>query len=199
MTRTPTGESTFSIKIRRSRFTGIMYPVDKSSIVPIILSELRKKHYTASHVCWAYRIHENGQLLENCSDAGEPSGTAGLPILNAMKQEDLINAAVYVIRIYGGQKLGKQGLIDAYGGCASEAIKTGSFKKWVLLEKCWIKAPIEFYGQLMHLIENHNGIILEDRSAVELNWHLSFKDGTMDKIKGELIEISNGKVEIFKE
>ena len=88
------------------------------------LQILKKEHYTASHHCYAWRIDPEGPE-EFAQDDGEPSGTAGLPILNQMKSAHLCNSAVVVVRYFGGTKLGKRGLISAYGDAAAGCIKAG--------------------------------------------------------------------------
>lgn len=88
------------------------------------LQMLKKEHYTASHHCYAWRIDPEGPE-EFAQDDGEPSGTAGLPILNQMKSAHLCNSAVVVVRYFGGTKLGKPGLISAYGDAAAGCIKAG--------------------------------------------------------------------------
>ena len=119
----PTQPQTHTFKEQQSKFISIIFPYDDVSGFKSGLSALRKKYHDASQICWAYRIYTGNQLEENSSDAGEPSGTAGLPILNAMKQKGLVNCGLSVIRYYGGTKLGKRGLIDTYGYSARELIE----------------------------------------------------------------------------
>lgn len=92
-----------------------------------LLNQLRSEHPSASHHCHALRV-DPIKTEEFCSDDGEPGGTAGLPILNQLKSAALVNAVLVVVRYFGGVKLGKPGLIEAYGESAGLAIKSAELK-----------------------------------------------------------------------
>jgi uncharacterized YigZ family protein len=104
-----------------SRFIGIMFPVWEEDDFEERLSALRKTYYDATHLCSAV-IRYGNPNLEQAHDDGEPSGTAGLPILYALKSAGLVNVGLIVIRYFGGTKLGKPGLIAAYGDTARMCI-----------------------------------------------------------------------------
>jgi putative IMPACT (imprinted ancient) family translation regulator len=106
-----TNEVTY--KEKRSRFIGILHPISTKEKVDILLKRCRKQHSNARHICWAYRFYDNGNFYENSSDAGEPSGTAGKPILNNLLKNNIGNCILTIIRIFGGIKLGKKGLTHA--------------------------------------------------------------------------------------
>lgn len=106
---------------RGSRFIGIASPVMDSQEVEKKLSEIRLIHPNASHYCYAWRLDPH-HLKEFSQDDGEPSGTAGLPILGVIKSGLFINVLIIVIRYYGGTKLGKSGLINAYKVTATECL-----------------------------------------------------------------------------
>ncbi len=113
---------TSTYRDRESKFLGYLLPcVDEASFFTQ-LDELKSKYPDASHHCFAYRINP-ASIKEFSSDDSEPSGTAGLPILNQLKSFDLVNAGLVVIRYFGGTKLGKPGLIEAYGNTAKECIE----------------------------------------------------------------------------
>lgn len=199
MSRKPTVTASFSSKIRRSIFTGILIPVSRSDDVRQNLASIKKEHHTANHICWAYRVIENGQLMENTSDAGEPAGTAGLPILNALKKTDSVNAALFVARIFGGQKLGKPGLTEAYGSVAEKTLAQGSFRSWVPKEVWHLQAPIEYFGKLMHYLEDCDGRIIKDSSAGEISWKISIPSAKVEHFANGLMEKSNGQGVFEKE
>ena len=102
-----------------SRFIGIVFPVWEEDDFEDRLSALRKTYYDASHLCSAV-IRYGNPCLEQAHDDGEPSGTAGLPILYALKSAGLVNVGLVVIRYFGGTKLGKPGLIAAYGDTSGD-------------------------------------------------------------------------------
>ncbi len=143
------------VVINKSRFIGRAYPVETEEQIEQIIRDTRKEHYKATHVCSAY-ILALEPLKQKASDDGEPSGTAGRPILNVLEQNDLKNVLVIVIRYFGGIKLGKGGLVRAYSETASEAIKNAIPVK--IEENSLIEAEIEypFYQGLLLELKKHN-------------------------------------------
>ena len=111
------------MEIKKSKFLGYKYDITSTDEVDKILSALKKDHKKARHIAWAYIIAS--PHLEKCSDDGEPSGTAGRPILNVLQKRGINNCLVAVVRYFGGIKLGASGLVRAYGKSASEALDGG--------------------------------------------------------------------------
>lgn len=116
-------KSEFRVDVREkgSRFLSYLFPVWEDGVFEERLSNLRKEFYDASHHCSAV-IRFGNPPQEQAHDDGEPAGTAGLPILNAMRSANLMNAGIIVIRYFGGTKLGKSGLIETYGWAAESVI-----------------------------------------------------------------------------
>ena len=112
-------------KIKQSTFLGYARYCSTEEEIDSLIKELREEHSNASHLCWAYRKRVANGLREYCTDAGEPPGTAGKPILGAMKKRYLEDVMVAVVRYFGGIKLGIRGLIEAYGFTADEALDEG--------------------------------------------------------------------------
>lgn len=110
---------------KRSKFRAFAHPVVSPEQVKAIVDEYRKQFYDARHVCWAYIIGAQGEL-SRANDDGEPSGTAGKPILGQIKSHELTNTLVLVVRYFGGIKLGTGGLIVAYREAAAEAIENAT-------------------------------------------------------------------------
>ena len=108
-----------TIEIKKSKFITKLYKVNNIDEANEILNKENKKYSDATHICYAY-ILEN---TEKCSDNGEPSGTAGLPILNILKKKNLVNVLAIVIRYFGGIKLGAGGLVRAYSGSVNDTLK----------------------------------------------------------------------------
>ena len=99
-------------EIKKSSFIAYLAPL---ASFETLRAQLRQQHPKARHIVWAYRtLNEPGQIVENSSDDGEPKSTAGAPCLNALRGAELINAAVLVVRYFGGIKLGTGGLVHAY-------------------------------------------------------------------------------------
>ena len=112
------GES--EIVINKSRFLGYCIPVSSEEEAQEALAQIRKKHYDARHCCYAFRLHEGG--IVRSSDDGEPSGTAGAPILGVLLGAGVENVLCAVVRYFGGVLLGTGGLVRAYGKAAGEAL-----------------------------------------------------------------------------
>jgi len=113
----------FEINVKRSRFIGSSRRCESEEEAKSFIKNVSQEHSSASHSCWAYRISLPGKEVANYSDAGEPHGSAGQPILGAIDSLELTNVVVVVTRYFGGVKLGIRGLIDAYGGTALESLK----------------------------------------------------------------------------
>lgn len=109
------------LEIKKSKFIGLYFPVKSQDEVMEILNNLKKEHKKATHICYAYRL--TNPFSEKAFDDGEPSGTAGKPILNVLQKQDKKDSLLVVIRYFGGIKLGAGGLVRAYSKTASETLK----------------------------------------------------------------------------
>lgn len=127
---TVTSAFTSEYRIKSSKFLGFLCPSVNKAETGKHLEAIQKKHPTATHHCYAYLMNPN-EPLEFSTDDGEPGGTAGLPILNTLKSNDLMNITLIVVRYYGGTKLGKSGLISAYQTTAQQTIHSATLKKLI--------------------------------------------------------------------
>ncbi|MDC7233629.1 MAG: YigZ family protein [Spirochaetales bacterium] len=117
----PAEKAEFELSIKKSRFISLLFPVDNDRDVRRILKELREEHTGANHVVWTYVLGDEGTLY-GLSDDGEPHGTAGRPVLEVLKGSGLTYAALFVVRYFGGTKLGTGGLVSAYTQAAQEVL-----------------------------------------------------------------------------
>lgn len=134
-----------SIEIKRSTFLGKLKKVESEDDAKSFISQIKKEHSLATHNCYAYIVFDNGVERVRYSDDGEPQGTAGLPILNVLKNKGLFNVAVVVTRYFGGIKLGAGGLVRAYSETASSACNSAIITKCVLCVKLSIDFSYENY------------------------------------------------------
>lgn len=119
------------IEIKKSKFIGLIYNVDSDEQIKCILNFLAHEYKKATHICYAYILKNPNR--EKCSDAGEPCGTAGKPILTIMKRNNLYNSLVVVVRYFGGVKLGAGGLIRAYSKTANDIVmQKGEWKLGII-------------------------------------------------------------------
>lgn len=141
--------STSEYEIKKSRFIGVAMPCDSEQSALKQLRQIAAQHASANHLAFAWRIRApEGFITERFFDAGEPSGTAGRPILAPLQGEELINTVVAVVRYFGGIKLGTGGLTRAYGNAAKLAIDAAEKLPWVKMAQ--LKLQID-YSQLQML------------------------------------------------
>src|SRR5699024_11106043 len=113
---------TYEFTIQKSRFIGHIARIKNEEEAQLFIQKIKKQHYNATHNCSAYLIGEQDHI-QKANDDGEPSGTAGIPMLEVLKKLSLKNTVVVATRYFGGIKLGAGGLIRAYGSITSETIK----------------------------------------------------------------------------
>ena len=121
-------QRTTTIKIKRSVFVCTLDYVESIEKTKEFISRISKENKTATHNCWAYILGEKGEIFHS-SDAGEPSGTAGKPMLGTLKNHHMTRVAAVVTRYFGGVKLGVRGLMDAYSKSVQQTIDMGELKK----------------------------------------------------------------------
>jgi len=145
---------------KKSRFIGHAFPVSNEDEALALLTGIRKEHAKAGHNCFAWQIGEAGRFTRQ-SDDGEPSGTAGMPILDMLRKEGIQNALVVVTRYFGGTLLGTGGLVRAYGRAAKEAVAASIIIEKILHQKFSINCSYNLSGKLQYEILQGNHIILD--------------------------------------
>ena len=152
--------SVAEFKDRGSRFIAIAFPVTKAEDFKNRLKQLKEEHPKAVHHCFAYRIGTDGNNFRS-SDDGEPSGTAGKPILGQLDSKKLTNTAVVVVRYFGGTLLGVPGLINAYKTAASFVLQTLPLVKKAIEENYLLQFDYTVLNDVMMLIRKHKCSILK--------------------------------------
>lgn len=146
------------ITIQKSRFIGYVKRVETEEEAQEFIQEIKKKHDDATHNCSAYMIGNHDQI-QKANDDGEPSGTAGVPILEVLKQQHLKDTVVVVTRYFGGIKLGAGGLIRAYGSITSQAISATGIVKRQLNQGVAITVDYPMLGKLENELRNSNHLL----------------------------------------
>lgn len=147
-------------KDKGSKFYGYASPLSAKDDVESKIDEIKSIHPKARHICYAYRlIDKTGQVLEYATDAGEPSHSAGAPILRQIISFNYINTIVIVVRYFGGTNLGIPGLIAAYGGTAHIALNKAVAKKDCIKEKWSIQFSYDQSGRVEKLLKQANAEI----------------------------------------
>lgn len=148
----PSGPARVEERIQRSLFIGHLEPCHDEAEVRGFLGRVQGEHRDATHNCWAYLLGPE-PLLDYSSDAGEPSGTAGRPILAALRHSGMVNVMVVVTRYFGGVKLGVRGLIDAYGGVAAKVLDAVPPVERLLTRPFAVSLPYPATGVVTRLLE----------------------------------------------
>ncbi len=159
--------------INKSRFLAWVASCNSEQQVGSFLRAIAVQHQSASHLAYAFRIKNADGIIPRFSDAGEPSGTAGKPILQMLESRDLINVAVGVIRYYGGVNLGTGGLARAYSGTAKMALEASRIVDFVEMQEVDLKVQYKQLDELMRLVTQLKGNILDktfgDEVRVKIN------------------------------
>jgi uncharacterized YigZ family protein len=147
--RTLTASAEARIKVERSEFLGVAFPVTSEEEFFAELARIEKKYFDATHHCWAFRLFSG---RERSSDAGEPSGTAGKPILGAIDSAQLHDVAVVVVRWYGGVKLGTGGLARAYRESAATVLRNAKSEERFIYKRINVVVPFERLSDAYRLV-----------------------------------------------
>ena len=175
--------------IQRSRFIGYCYPVSSAEEALERISELRKEHYSATHVCWAYSIYGDEAYETRSNDDGEPSGTAGKPILGRLISRDLTNVAVAVVRYFGGVKLGTSGLIDAYRSTTELVLDKATVREVILYSSVTLSFQMDLMGPVMILVKNHGAEIVAQDYTSQYHLTVQLRRGDMPSFVAAAREI----------
>jgi uncharacterized YigZ family protein len=147
-------------KEKGSKFLAFAHPICNEEDVKTIIDNYKKEYFDARHVCYAYSFGIDNEILKS-SDAGEPNGTAGLPILNQIRSSNLKNIFIVVVRYFGGTKLGVSGLINAYKTAAKEAIANAVKIELPITSILEFSFPYLKMNIVMKLVKETGAIILE--------------------------------------
>jgi uncharacterized YigZ family protein len=144
---------TGNFRDRKSRFSGLAFPISSESDIKEILKKLKKEYYDATHHCYAWVMEPDGSKYRS-NDDGEPGGSAGLPILGQIQSRKLTNVLVVVVRYYGGVKLGVPGLIHAYRAAAALALDDGKTIEKIVCEALTLNFPYVAMNAVMSVMKD---------------------------------------------
>ena len=164
-----------TLVIEKSKFISYLIPVESKSEASEVLENLRKKHFDATHVCYAYIVNDEVTLYKS-SDDGEPSQTAGAPILNVLRKNDLSNVVCAVVRYFGGIKLGAGGLTRAYSNSAIEAVNAATAVTLVDAYHYQISFGYDKINYIDKYFEIHNIEIIDKSYEMEVVYTLLIFD-----------------------
>lgn len=182
-----TDEVRASIKVQRSEFIGIAFPVNGESFAGDLL-RIQKEFHDATHHCWAWRWLDGEAVREQSSDAGEPSGTAGRPILQAIESAELLDIGVVVVRYYGGVKLGTGGLGRAYRDAAREVLAAVPRVRRYLYTRLEIEVPYSGLSQVYRLVSPPDVVLVGEEFGEPNRFRFDVRRSLVSGLVAELAE-----------
>lgn len=173
---------------KKSKFIAVALPVKTVEEIKEQVDRYQKKYYDARHVCYAYMLgHERNVFRSN--DNGEPSGTAGKPILGQINSNGLTNILIIVVRYFGGIKLGTSGLIVAYKAAAAEAIANAQIVEETVDEVITVFFEYPFMNDVMRIVKEEEPEILKQEYDMDCSMTLRIRMSAMPKLKARLEKV----------
>ena len=190
-----TKEGTGEIVEKKSRFIGSSYIVESVEDAEKKIAEVSKKYWDARHNCYAYVIGKNSEKTR-CSDNGEPSGTAGKPILEVITGAGLTNTLVIVTRYFGGVLLGTGGLVRAYTQAAQAAIAASETGEMVYARQLTLEVAYNMINNVKYFLEQNKISISDPRYTENVQYDICVREEDKDRITEGLIQKCEGKITI---
>ena len=178
---------------QRSKFISYAIPVKTPEEVKEQVDAFRKQYYDARHVCWAYMLgHERINFRSN--DDGEPSSTAGKPILGVINSNELTDILIVVIRYFGGVKLGTSGLIVAYRAAAQDAVDNAEITEKTVDEDITVIFEYPFLNGIMKIVKEDNPQIISQQFDMDCEMTLRIRKGEAEKLKARLLKVETTRI-----
>jgi uncharacterized YigZ family protein len=178
----------FRHKIERSEFLGIALPVTSEEAFFAELERVQKRWFDATHHCWAFRLFADSR--SRSADAGEPSGTAGKPILAAIEGAALHDLGVIVVRWYGGIKLGTGGLSRAYRETAAETLRVAKLLDRYVYERVGVIVPFDALSHVYRLVHPPDVVLVEERYGERNEFFFDVRLSAVDAFRKRLARFS---------
>ena len=183
---------------KKSQFIARVYPVNNEEQVVKYIEAAKKKYWDARHNCHAFVIGDNNEITR-CSDDGEPSGTAGKPILEVIMRSGLHNCLIIVTRYFGGTLLGTGGLVRAYTQSAKEAVSNSILAKRVPGEKYIVTTDYNGIGKIQNVTAGLGAVISDTEYTDKVVINILVEKAKSTELVTKLTEITNGRAAIEKD
>ena len=178
---------------KRSKFIAVALPVKTGEEIKEHLEVYQKKYYDARHVCYAYMLgHERKDFRAN--DNGEPSGTAGKPILGQINSNELTDILVIVVRYFGGIKLGTSGLIVAYKAAAAEAIAAATILEKTVDDEVTVLFEYPFMNDVMRIVKEEEPEIVDQLYDMDCRMTLRIRRSCMPRLRERLLKVETARL-----
>lgn len=173
---------------KRSRFISYAIPVRTVEEVKEQVAAYRKQYYDARHVCWAYMLGADRQTFR-ANDDGEPSSTAGKPILGQINSNELTDILIVVIRYFGGIELGTSGLIVAYRMAAAEAIAAAEVEERTVDEDITVSFEYPYLNSIMRIVKEDGPQIIKQSFEMDCEMTLRIRKGEAERLRNRLLKV----------
>lgn len=188
-------EGSVEVTIQKSRFIGYVKRCETEEEAQHFIQSIKKKHNDANHNCSAYMIGEQ-DLIQKANDDGEPSGTAGVPMLEVLKRRGLKDTAVVVTRYFGGIKLGAGGLIRAYGSTTSAAIEATGIVKRQLMKEMVVKMEYHLLGKVENEVRNSKYALERVNYMENVELIVYVESGQEEEFQNWIIDLTSNQAKI---
>ncbi len=169
----------------RSKFLAFAFPVTTPEEAMECVEQIQRKYYDARHVCWAYMLGADREVFRS-NDNGEPSGTAGKPILGQINSNELTDIIILVVRYFGGVKLGTSGLIVAYRTAAAEAISNAEIIQKTVDEEYTFTFEYPLMNSIMKVVRDMDARIVSQSYDMDCQMTLSIRKGKLEELKEKI-------------
>lgn len=167
---------------KKSKFIANLFRVESVQEAEERIKEIKKKYFDAKHNCMAYRIHKDNRIFEKSSDDGEPSGTAGAPMLNIFQKNNLSNILIIVTRYFGGILLGTGGLVRAYSDCLLKAIEESHLVNLCFGTEMLITTNYSDFERFKYYCRNHDILITNVEYCEWIHCKIELEDAKKEKL-----------------
>lgn len=177
---------------KKSRFIATVHPVKTEEEAKTFIDSMKKKYWDATHNVFAYQIGEKNEL-QRFSDDGEPQGTAGMPVLNVLKGEDIKDTAIVVTRYFGGTLLGTGGLVRAYGKAAKEGLLAAGITELVLYHRYVVTVAYTDLGKMQYEILQDGHVLYDTQYTDKVQLIVLVESDQSDAFEKKLLDIAKGE------
>lgn len=191
----PAEEVRAEIEVKKSRFIATLAPVFSVDEAKAFVKRIKAEFSDASHNVPAFQVGFGPSVTAHCNDDGEPSGTAGRPMLAVLQGSGLGDAAVVVTRYFGGTKLGTGGLVRAYGDAVKAVLAITPKAEKVPTHLVMVAIPYSYVERMRRLVAGHNGRLLDEEFAADVTVTAQFTVDQFPHFQKELEEMSHGSLE----
>lgn len=178
---------------KKSKFIGYAHYAETEEEMQNFINSIRKTHFDANHNVFAYRVSNK---TERQSDDGEPSGTAGIPILELLRGEEITNTVIVVTRYFGGTLLGTGGLVRAYGKAAKSALYDAGIIEKIQCTRFSVCCNYHISGKVKHTILNDSHILYDTQYSENVTYIVDVENALTDSFESSMISTTNAQAQI---